>query len=130
MQLTSACQLSQLSVKRTSGRQAYCMLTWRTSVYTQRQHAWCKPSWQCCAFDHAPGCRRANVGGMVVSPITGELVPVEQMAEHMRISLIDPRSARSQAAIIRILCRETRERMKDLPCKLLSSAAGTGAPFQ
>ena len=43
------------------------------------------------------------MGGMVVSPITGELVPVEQMAEHMRISLIDPRSACSQAAIIIIL---------------------------
>ncbi len=29
----------------------------------------------------------------MVSPITGELVPIEQMGEHMRISLIDPRSA-------------------------------------
>ena len=37
------------------------------------------------------GCRRGNTGGMVVSPITGELVPIEQMGEHMRISLIDPR---------------------------------------
>ncbi len=37
------------------------------------------------------GRRRGNAGNMVVSPITGELVPVEQMAEHMRISLIDPR---------------------------------------
>ena len=27
----------------------------------------------------------------VVSPITGELIAVEEMAEHMRISLIDPR---------------------------------------
>ena len=27
----------------------------------------------------------------VVSPITGELVPIDEMAEHMRISLIDPR---------------------------------------
>ena len=27
----------------------------------------------------------------VVSPITSELIPVEEMAEHMRISLIDPR---------------------------------------
>ena len=27
----------------------------------------------------------------VISPITGELVAVEEMAEHMRISLIDPR---------------------------------------
>lgn len=28
---------------------------------------------------------------MVVSPITGELIPVNEMAEHMRISLIDPK---------------------------------------
>ena len=28
---------------------------------------------------------------MVVSPITGELVPVDDMAEHMRISLLDPK---------------------------------------
>jgi splicing factor 3A subunit 1 len=27
----------------------------------------------------------------VVSPITGELVPIEQMEEHMRVSLIDPK---------------------------------------
>jgi splicing factor 3A subunit 1 len=27
---------------------------------------------------------------MVLSPITGELIPVNEMAEHMRISLIDP----------------------------------------
>ncbi len=26
-----------------------------------------------------------------MSPITGELVPIDQMAEHMRISLIDPK---------------------------------------
>ncbi|CAL5220560.1 g2597 [Coccomyxa viridis] len=38
-----------------------------------------------------PEQRRGNAGGMVVSPITGELVPIEQMGEHMRISLIDPR---------------------------------------
>ena len=31
---------------------------------------------------------RAN---LVVSPITGELVPVDDMAEHMRISLLDPK---------------------------------------
>ena len=27
----------------------------------------------------------------VVSPITGEMIPLDQMAEHMRISLIDPK---------------------------------------
>ena len=34
---------------------------------------------------------KADAGKFVVSPITGELVPLEQMAEHMRVSLIDPK---------------------------------------
>jgi splicing factor 3A subunit 1 len=33
----------------------------------------------------------AAATGFVVSPFTGELIPVDQMAEHMRVSLIDPR---------------------------------------
>ena len=33
----------------------------------------------------------ADAGRFVVSPITGELVPIGEMAEHMRISLIDPK---------------------------------------
>lgn len=36
----------------------------------------------------------------VVSPITGELVPIEQMAEHMRISLIDPRWREQREAML------------------------------
>ena len=39
-----------------------------------------------------PGAPGSAAGvQQVVSPITGELVPVDQMAEHMRISLIDPK---------------------------------------
>jgi splicing factor 3A subunit 1 len=44
-----------------------------------------------------PAARPGARGGVydpskyAVSPITGELVPIEQMAEHMRVSLIDPR---------------------------------------
>ena len=40
---------------------------------------------------------RSELGGgsdatkFAISPITGELIPVDQMAEHMRISLIDPK---------------------------------------
>jgi splicing factor 3A subunit 1 len=41
--------------------------------------------------DAAPALAAANAPQLVVSPITGELVPVDQMAEHMRISLIDPK---------------------------------------
>ncbi|KAK9819320.1 hypothetical protein WJX74_005429 [Apatococcus lobatus] len=33
----------------------------------------------------------AAAAGSVVSPITGELIPLAQMQEHMRISLIDPK---------------------------------------
>lgn len=33
----------------------------------------------------------AEAGKYVVSPITGELVAVGEMAEHMRVSLIDPK---------------------------------------
>ena len=36
----------------------------------------------------------------VVSPITGELVPVDQMAEHMRISLIDPKWREQREAML------------------------------
>ena len=39
----------------------------------------------------AAGAAATDSLKFVVSPITGELVPVDQMAEHMRISLIDPK---------------------------------------
>lgn len=38
----------------------------------------------------AEGSKRAK-GTLVVSPITGELVPVDEMQQHMRTHLIDPR---------------------------------------
>jgi len=41
--------------------------------------------------DAATAGAAAAAPQLVVSPITGELVPVDQMAEHMRISLIDPK---------------------------------------
>ena len=33
----------------------------------------------------------AAAAGSVISPITGELIPLDQMQEHMRVSLIDPK---------------------------------------
>ena len=42
----------------------------------------------------------ADSGKFVVSPITGELVPVDQMAEHMRISLIDPKWKEQREAML------------------------------
>lgn len=49
-----------------------------------------------------PGAARgaANAGQMVVSPITGELVPIDQIAEHMRISLIDPKWRKEREAML------------------------------
>ncbi len=37
---------------------------------------------------------------VVLSPITGEMIPVDQMAEHMRISLIDPRWKQQRDAML------------------------------
>jgi len=49
-----------------------------------------------------PGAARtaANNGQMVVSPITGELVPIQDIAEHMRISLIDPKWRKEREAML------------------------------
>jgi hypothetical protein len=42
-----------------------------------------------------------------VSPITGELIALEDMAEHMRISLIDPRwKEQREAMMSKIRCAE------------------------
>lgn len=48
----------------------------------------------------------------MVSPITGEMVPVDQMAEHMRISLIDPRY-QEQRAVMMAKIRETTKASDD-----------------
>ena len=42
----------------------------------------------------------ASATKMVLSPITGEMIPVDQMAEHMRISLIDPRWKQQRDAML------------------------------
>ena len=49
-----------------------------------------------------PGARGAGAGAghTVVSPITGELVPIDQIAEHMRISLIDPKWRKEREAML------------------------------
>ena len=48
---------------------------------------------------------RLKAGGaarrrFAVSPITGELVPVSQMAEHMRVSLLDPKWKEQKDAML------------------------------
>ncbi|BDA49786.1 Splicing factor 3A subunit 1 [Coccomyxa sp. Obi] len=59
-----------------------------------------------------PKSRAAEAAKYVVSPITGEMVPVDQMAEHMRISLIDPRY-QEQRAIMMAKIRETTKASDD-----------------
>ena len=49
---------------------------------------------------------------VVVSPITGELIPVDQMAEHMRISLIDPKFQEQRQAMMSKI-RETTKASDD-----------------
>eukprot|EP00887_Chlorella_sp_A99_P000243 scaffold13.g243.t1 len=55
-----------------------------------------------------PDARAAAVDAtkFVVSPITGELIPTAEMAEHMRVSLIDPRW-REQREVMLSKIRET-----------------------
>lgn len=45
-------------------------------------------------------CRANQSSRVAVSPITGELIPVDQMAEHMRISLIDPKFQQQREAMM------------------------------
>eukprot|EP00208_Stichococcus_sp_RCC1054_P004291 CAMPEP_0206141514 /NCGR_PEP_ID=MMETSP1473-20131121/13203_1 /ASSEMBLY_ACC=CAM_ASM_001109 /TAXON_ID=1461547 /ORGANISM="Stichococcus sp, Strain RCC1054" /LENGTH=517 /DNA_ID=CAMNT_0053536115 /DNA_START=340 /DNA_END=1890 /DNA_ORIENTATION=- len=47
-----------------------------------------------------PKASAAAAGTMVVSPLTGEMVPLDQMAEHMRINLIDPRWKTQREAML------------------------------
>ena len=58
-------------------------------------------------------CRaRDGQAGFVKSPITGELVAVDQMAEHMRISLIDPKWRTQREAMLAKI-RETTKASDD-----------------
>lgn len=45
---------------------------------------------------------------LAVSPITGELVPIQDMAEHMRVSLIDPRWKEQREAMLSKIRDTTR----------------------
>ena len=67
-----------------------------------------------CADSISMCCRaRAQEGSkVVVSPITGELIPVDQMAEHMRISLIDPKFQEQRQAMMSKI-RETTKASDD-----------------
>lgn len=57
-------------------------------------------------------CRTKDSTKVAVSPITGELIPVDQMAEHMRISLIDPKFQEQRQAMMSKI-RETTKASDD-----------------
>lgn len=68
-----------------------------------------------CYAQHAlccDGCRAKESSKVAVSPITGELIPVDQMAEHMRISLIDPKFQEQRQAMMAKI-RETTKASDD-----------------
>ncbi|KAL3138387.1 hypothetical protein ABBQ32_006189 [Trebouxia sp. C0010 RCD-2024] len=58
------------------------------------------------------GARAQEGSKVVVSPITGDLIPVDQMAEHMRISLIDPKFQEQRQAMMSKI-RETTKASDD-----------------
>lgn len=60
----------------------------------------------------------------VVSPITGELVPLEDMAEHMRVSLIDPKWKTQREAMLSKI-KETSKATDDEISRNLSLLAKT-----
>ncbi|GAX76903.1 hypothetical protein CEUSTIGMA_g4349.t1 [Chlamydomonas eustigma] len=58
----------------------------------------------------------------VVSPITGELVAVEEMAEHMRISLIDPKWREQREAMMSKLRDSTKAKDDEITRNLVGLA--------
>lgn len=58
----------------------------------------------------------------VVSPLTGEMVPVSEMAEHMRISLIDPRWRDQREAMLNKIKETTKASDDEIASNILSLA--------
>jgi splicing factor 3A subunit 1 len=58
----------------------------------------------------------------VVSPITGEMIPLDQMAEHMRISLIDPKWKIQREAMMAKLQGSTQASHEDVAANVLNLA--------
>lgn len=81
--------------------------------------------------DYVPKAKRAAVnlagtpGGeaTVVSPITGELVPVSQMANHMRVALLDPRWKEQKDAMLAKLKTSSRADDDEIARNLVSLAS-------
>eukprot|EP00210_Caulerpa_lentillifera_P001175 g1131.t1 len=63
-----------------------------------------------------------NPSGLVVSPITGELVKVSEMEEHMRISLIDPKWKEQRNAMMSKIRETTKADDNEIGKNLLNLA--------
>lgn len=63
-----------------------------------------------------------NPSGMVVSPITGELVKISEMEEHMRVSLIDPKWKEQREAMISKIRETTKADDNEIGKNLLNLA--------
>lgn len=58
----------------------------------------------------------------VVSPITGELVKISEMAEHMRVSLIDPRWKEQRDAMLAKIRETTKAADEEIGRNLVTLA--------
>lgn len=58
----------------------------------------------------------------VVSPITGEMIPLDEMAEHMRISLLDPKWKVQREAMLAKLQGSTQASHEDVAANVLNLA--------
>ena len=63
----------------------------------------------------------------VVSPLTGEIVAVRDMEEHMRVSLIDPRWRQQKEAMLSKLRDTTRANDEEITSNLMTLAKVRGA---
>lgn len=64
----------------------------------------------------------AEAAKMVRSPLTGELVPVDQMAEHMRVSLIDPKWRTQREAMLSKIRETTKASDEEIGANLIGLA--------
>ena len=64
----------------------------------------------------------ADATKFAVSPITGELIAVDDMAEHMRVSLIDPKWKTQKAAMLAKLKGGTKANDDEVAANILSLA--------
>jgi len=63
-----------------------------------------------------------NSSKFVVSPITGEMIPLDEMAEHMRISLLDPKWKVQREAMLAKLQGSTQASHEDVAANVLNLA--------